>query len=211
MVDELLSKGSIGNWELEWRTRSGEPRTILRSAELITIAGKACIIAVNKDISERKKMEIALLESREKWMDLADSLPQVVFEIDMNGSLTFVNRNAFDVFGYTKEEFRRGLNVFEMVAPQDRQRAIVNLTRKLTGETLDSAEYMVMRKDGTLNISLAGGFTPAAPDSFRIVSAGSRTGAFATVNGSLFNGGRFFGSPRRPSQELKRAVSSPHT
>src|SRR5262249_39894478 len=43
---------------------------------------------------------------------------------------------------------------------------------------------------GTLNISLTGGFTPAAPDTFRILNASPRTGTFATANGLLFPGGR---------------------
>jgi hypothetical protein len=45
--------------------------------------------------------------------------------------------------------------------------------------------------DGTLNVTLLGGFVPAGPDAFRTVSAGSRTGTFATLTGSAFPGGRF--------------------
>jgi hypothetical protein len=45
--------------------------------------------------------------------------------------------------------------------------------------------------DGAVNVSRLGGFVPAGPDAFRIVSAGSRTGTFATLNGSGFPGGRF--------------------
>lgn len=44
---------------------------------------------------------------------------------------------------------------------------------------------------GTLNVTLINGFVPAAPDRFRVLNAGARTGTFATLNGLLFPGGRF--------------------
>jgi two-component system cell cycle sensor histidine kinase/response regulator CckA len=150
MVDELNTKGTIRDWELELKTRSGEARTVLRSAETFTIGGEKCIIAVNKDVTERKRMEADLTESRNRLFELADSLPQVVFEIDMNGLLTFVNRNAYDVFGYAKEDFETGLNALSMVAPEDRQRAVENMARKVAQEPIGSAEYTIVRKDGSL-------------------------------------------------------------
>jgi hypothetical protein len=42
--------------------------------------------------------------------------------------------------------------------------------------------------DGTLNVSLINGFLPAAADSFRVLTYGSLTGQFATING-LNSGG----------------------
>jgi hypothetical protein len=45
--------------------------------------------------------------------------------------------------------------------------------------------------DGAVSVTRLGGFVPAGPDTFRIVSAGSRTGTFATLTGSAFPGGRF--------------------
>ena len=37
--------------------------------------------------------------------------------------------------------------------------------------------------DGTLNVSLANGFTPADLDSFQVLTFGSRSGDFAVKNG----------------------------
>ena len=46
--------------------------------------------------------------------------------------------------------------------------------------------------DGTLNVSLVNGFTPALNDRFRFMTHASRTGAFATTNGLNIGGGLAF-------------------
>jgi hypothetical protein len=44
--------------------------------------------------------------------------------------------------------------------------------------------------DGTLNVSLINGYNPAPPDSFQILTFGSRVGDFATMNGLDLGGGK---------------------
>ncbi len=102
-----------------------------------------------KDITVRKRAEEALQANEQRYRELADSLPQVVFELDERCNLTFVNRNAFDVFGYTEEELAGGLNALQMIAPEDRDRAARNIQRVLQGEPLGGIGYLALRKDGS--------------------------------------------------------------
>jgi two-component system cell cycle sensor histidine kinase/response regulator CckA len=104
---------------------------------------------IYQDISERKRVEDALRESEKIYKELADSLPQPVFETDERGDLTFANRYAFDLFGYTRDEFEKGLNAFQMLAPEDRDSARENFARVLRGEHLGGVEYTAQRKDGS--------------------------------------------------------------
>ena len=62
-------------------------------------------------------------------MSLANSLPEIIFEIDTNGRLVFANERAFEVTGYTEEDFKNDSDVFELIAPQDRQRAIEDFNK----------------------------------------------------------------------------------
>lgn len=98
---------------------------------------------------ERSWTDRALIESEGKYRELANSLPQVVFETDEKGTLTFVNRNAFDFFGYTKKDFNKGLNTLQMITPSDRNRAMENILRVLSGEKFDVNKYTALRKDGS--------------------------------------------------------------
>ena len=108
-------------------------------------------IAVVEDITEHKKADEFLRESEAKYRELAGSLPQIVFETDMVGNLTFVNQNAYDFFGYTEEDFHNGLNAIQMIVPEERDKAIANLQRLLNGEIYGGkeSEYTALRKDGS--------------------------------------------------------------
>jgi PAS domain S-box-containing protein len=107
------------------------------------------IIIYNEIINERKKIEDALRESEKKYRELADSLPQVVFEIDETGKIIYINKNAFDLFLYTKDEFDKGVNVIQVIIPEDRDRAIQNMQSVLNGVELGGLEYTALRHDGT--------------------------------------------------------------
>ncbi|MBU2621237.1 MAG: PAS domain S-box protein [Proteobacteria bacterium] len=99
--------------------------------------------------SERKRAEDALRKSEKRFRELAELLPETVYETDIQGILTFVNRNAFDRFGYTQEDFEGGLNAFDVIIPDDRGQAFENFQRIVNGENIGSIEYTVQRKDGS--------------------------------------------------------------
>jgi PAS domain S-box-containing protein len=90
-----------------------------------------------------------LAESESRFRELADLLPQIVFEIDAKGNFTFINRAVFEITGYTEEELREGLNALQTFAPEDRSRVMENISRIVGGEELPAGEYLALRKDGS--------------------------------------------------------------
>jgi PAS domain S-box-containing protein len=101
------------------------------------------------DITERKQAEERLRESEERFRNIAEMLPEVVFELDLSGNLRFANRKAFEIFGYTEEAFARGLNAFDMVVPEERTLARERILQRLAGEEVGAKEYTALRKDGS--------------------------------------------------------------
>jgi PAS domain S-box-containing protein len=104
---------------------------------------------LNREMKERQRVEYALRESEERFREMAELMPQTVFETDVTGKLTFVNRNAFDNFGYSQTDFDRGVNSLEMVIPEDRERATENIAKIINGEDVGLNEYTALRKDGS--------------------------------------------------------------
>jgi len=63
MVRHLKSLGHISNEVYAFRTKAGDARTCLFSAELIEYEGETCILSVTNDITEYKRMEAQALEA----------------------------------------------------------------------------------------------------------------------------------------------------
>ena len=134
-------------YEFKFSDKHGNIKNVFIQVSMIpeTKQSVASII----DITPIKKAEKALRESEEKYRDLANSLPQVVFEMDEGGHVTFANRNAFDIFGYTQNDFDEGINAFQMLIPEDRDRAIENFQRRMSGEVVGDHGYTAQKKDGS--------------------------------------------------------------
>ena len=96
---------------------------------------------------EQRSKEV--LESERKYRELADFLPQVVFELDETGNILYVNQNAFDVFKYTKDQLDKGLNVLQMIIPEDHDRVMEDIQRLLKGDHIGGVEYTAVRCDNT--------------------------------------------------------------
>ncbi len=85
----------------------------------------------------------------EQWFrELANSLPQTIFEASLDGAITFVNQAGYAMWRGTEEDVARGTNIFDWIAPEDHPMARANLERMLRGE-IETGECRARRKDGT--------------------------------------------------------------
>jgi two-component system, cell cycle sensor histidine kinase and response regulator CckA len=103
-----------------------------------------------RQLLERQQAEAALVQSERKHREMVNSLPFCVFEMDLNGRITFVNQTTLEWFGYKEAEFLAGMNVFQILVHPDGGRARENLDRLLSGRDLGYREYQVRRKDGSM-------------------------------------------------------------
>ncbi len=98
-------------------------------------------------IEEYNKTQDALRASEKKYGELANLLPQAVFEMDLEGNFTFANRYAFASTGYTQEDLDDGLNVVQLFVPEERERVLLNVGKASRGEEFEDHEYIALRKD----------------------------------------------------------------
>ena len=102
---EFLSKGKIRLLENQISTKNGEKKSILTSAEQITINDKQFSINLVMDITERKQAEEKLKESEEKFKSVFESA-NVGKSITLPTGEINVNEAFCEMLGYTREELQ---------------------------------------------------------------------------------------------------------
>jgi two-component system cell cycle sensor histidine kinase/response regulator CckA len=106
-------------------------------------------ILFQRDAAEREGVRRALEKSEERFRELAELLPEPVFEVDLAFRVTYANQRAFELFGYSQEDFEAGLHGLDMLAPSDREKAEATLMGRLEGDEPGVTEYTAARKDGS--------------------------------------------------------------
>jgi PAS domain S-box-containing protein len=104
IVNSMKEARRVDNLEYLLRTKSGEIRTLLFSAEPITIFGEECMIAVTTDITERKKAEEDLRESQEFNNSLLEQAPHQILVVNPDTSVRYANPKFEEVNGWTLDE-----------------------------------------------------------------------------------------------------------
>ncbi len=120
----------------------------VRGLQQIVEGEKAAVVGTFQDITERVLAEEHVKETEKKYRDLSESLPQIIFEVDLNGNLKYVNQTGLKLFGYTQEEIAHGFNVMDVFIPEDRERLAVNIMRSIQGQILGRQDYTAVKKDG---------------------------------------------------------------
>lgn len=157
----LLSGKSYEPYERIVKCKDGREFPVEISVTLIRdLGGKPLFIqSVVRDITEHKKAQETLKESKEMYRTLIETSPDAVTATDLNGKITYASQRTLDLHGYKSADELIGRNAFELIIPEDQKRAVSNFKRTLEKGTIREIEYTLLRKDGTqfigeLNASL---------------------------------------------------------
>jgi PAS domain S-box-containing protein len=101
------------------------------------------------DITKRKLAEQELVDSKNRFEELVDLLPEAVFETDKDLNLTYTNQRAIELTGYSKDDFAKGMSGLDMLAPEDRGRAMAYFRLRMKGDNPGTLDYRAMKKDGS--------------------------------------------------------------
>jgi len=117
------------------------------------------------DITERKRLEEALEENRQKFSLHLETITDVIYSLDPEFRVISVSPSVESVLGYKPEELiGRYFQHLNVLAPEYLEKAVSDTSRVLAGERISSTEYEFIAKDGARKFGEVSGAPIIAPD-----------------------------------------------
>lgn len=80
-------------------------------------------------------------DNQQRYQELADLLPQCIYETDRVGNLTYVNKAWYDTFGYSRGDIENGINLIEIINAAQNS-SLFGFAK------VENNDFLAMRKNG---------------------------------------------------------------
>jgi PAS domain S-box-containing protein len=118
------------------------------NAQPAKIGSQEFLVGFFRDVTERKKTEEALKESEEKFRNLAEESPNMIF-INTRGRVLYANKKCEEVTGYSREELcSPSFNFLSLCAPEYVEVMRSSYVKHLKGDEVSPYDYVLVAKGG---------------------------------------------------------------
>ena len=141
----LQERGECLNWDTSLRLADGRVLDFNISSRMITYSGDSCVLSVMRDVTERKRVEVAAA----RLAAIVESSDDAIIGMDTAGVITSWNAGAEKNFGYSAQEIV-GQSIMRLI-PVDRRHEEVEIFARLrSGDSVRHFDTVRLRKDGSL-------------------------------------------------------------
>ncbi len=139
-IEELRAGKSVSR-ESRFRRKDGAAVLLEASAKMLE-DGRFIIFA--RDISERRRAELAIIESEEKYRSLIESSPDIIMRLDLDEKVRFINYTD----GGFKQEDIIGVSAYEFVLPEYHELVRQAHHKVMATKVAESYETKALGADG---------------------------------------------------------------
>ena len=148
-LDRLLALGPVPlvAQRAVHRRKDGTELHVEIHAQPVIYRGRPARLAITENITERHAAEVALRESEERFRQLAEHIPAVVYLVEpKTGSMLFISPAYERIWGRTcRSLYASPWSFLDAVHPDDQERVRAAYERRLTRLAV---EYRITRPDG---------------------------------------------------------------
>lgn len=129
--------------EIESKKKNGEFIILELKGEKVPYQGKEINIYVLYDISERKKYEEALRESRESYKNLIENSLVGIIILSPNLKVKFINETGKKLFAIN-QNFTDEINIWDFINKTQKEEVLQRIEKALTGEKTNFFELNII-------------------------------------------------------------------
>ncbi len=148
LSERISAKTGWNNFILRCYHKDGSFRYLESNAtpKFDSVGNLVGLLGVDRDITDRRSIEISLYKSEELYRRLVTTIPDIIIRTNLDGIITFVNETNLSLGGNTKPDDLIGQQMLSFIAPEDLNRAIVN-TKLMFEKALGPQEYKLIGKN----------------------------------------------------------------
>ncbi len=148
-----VTEGVSRLFQAEGRRKDGSTFWVEVNVRRITMGGRECMLAVARDITERREAEEALRESEARFKQLFDSVNDGIAVRDARTlELLDANRRFCEMWGYTLEELKAlplgSIGAYESV--EERRKRLIAYYAQAAKGIPSLFQWAARRKDGSI-------------------------------------------------------------
>ena len=133
--------------DLPLKTKNGRLIQVEFVSNVYLVDNEKVIQCNIRDITEQRRVTIALQENEKKYRDLVNQSPDGIFIIEASGKILTVNKAMSRELKFSEEEFL-AMNIWDIIPENYLDQYKKRLTKILAGESFEeAAEYAVYGKD----------------------------------------------------------------
>ncbi len=146
----------IDQYQIKGIKKSGEHIWVENYSKTIVYEGNLAVLSIMIDITDKKEAEKKLKDSEERYRTLIDNILDVIFEIDLNGEITYLSPQTIDILGYKPEELNNQ-NIYRFIHPDDQEVVFQIQKYVINSGEVGSVEFRLRNKEGRyITVSLRG-------------------------------------------------------
>jgi PAS domain S-box-containing protein len=103
---------------------------------------------ITSNVLRKQQIEKELVTSETRFRQLSELLPQLVFETDIQGNITFANQFGLKLLGYNSDVLKSGLNIVNLIVKEERDNVAAKILNFHESSESAAEEYLVIKKNG---------------------------------------------------------------
>lgn len=138
--------------------RCDDDRLRRKDGEMIAVTYTSSPLVVNeqivgtifafRDMTEREREMESLRQSEDQYRSVVEASPDSMWLSDLYGFIIMANKRAAEMFGYAAPAEMLHMGALELIATEDRPRAVQDKRKALGKGICNDAHYTLLRQDG---------------------------------------------------------------